>query len=450
MSALPDTFFFDACGERVRSVPPLSEAGRICSLVGTVIEAEGLSPQVGTVCEITPRDGSSPIPAEVVGFRQNRFMMMPLGDSSHLAAGDSVRESAFGSGVPAALDCLGRVIDGLGRPIDNGPPIPLRGDLPLERKAEPSLSRRRIDTPLDVGVRAINSLLTTARGGRIGLFAGSGVGKSTLLGQIARFTNADVIVVALIGERGREVREFVERELGDALAHSIVVVATSDEVALLRRRTAFVATALAEQLRSAGKHVLLLMDSATRFCTAQREIGLAAGEPPATRGFPPSLWSMLPRLLERAGTDSGPGSITGIYTVLVEGDDLDEPVADAMRALLDGHIVLSREIAAKGQFPAIDILSSVSRLMPDVTTAEHQQLAARARQLLATHRDAEDLISIGAYVAGSDPAIDEACQLHTPLLQLLRQSGQTPASLDDSVAAINHALIQPTASVASL
>jgi len=440
MSALTDTPFFDSCREHLLATPHLVKAGRIRSSIGTVIEAEGLSPQVGAVCEITPRDGEDPLPAEVVGFREDRFMMMPLGESARVAAGDFVRETVNSFGAPAATACLGRVIDGLGRPIDRGPSIPLREDLALESKGDSALSRRRIDTPIDLGVRAINALLTTARGGRIGLFAGSGVGKSTLLGQIARFTNAEVIVVALIGERGREVREFVERELGDALERSIVVVATSDEVPLLRRRTAFLATALAEQLRAEGKHVLLLMDSATRFCTAQREIGLAAGEPPATRGFPPSLWSMLPRLLERAGTDSGPGSITGIYTVLVEGDDLDEPVADAMRALLDGHIVLSRKLAEKGQFPAIDVLASVSRLMPDVTTPEHRSLAARARQNIATHREAEDLLSIGAYVAGSDPAIDEACRLNTPLTQILCQSGETAASIDESIGALHNVL----------
>lgn len=445
MSPLPDIPFFESCRSRVAALPPMTRTGRVCALVGTVIEAEGLAPRVGSVCELLTKDGCEPVAAEVIGFRGERCMLMPLADAARVAAGDRVRENSSRFGVPAAEDCLGRVIDGLGQPIDAGPPIAWNEGAVLERPVENALGRKRIDTPLDVGVRTINALLTTARGGRIGLFAGSGVGKSTLLGQIARSTRADAIVVALIGERGREVREFVEREVGDALPRSIVVVATSDEAALLRRRAAFLATALAEGLRSQGKHVLLLMDSATRFCTAQREIGLAAGEPPATRGFPPSLWSMLPRLLERAGTHSGPGSITGIYTVLVEGDDLDEPVADAMRSLLDGHVVLSREIADKGRFPAIDVLASVSRLMPDVTTPEHRALAARARQVLSTHHRAEDLISIGAYVPGSDPAIDEACRLMPALTQFLAQPADVAESIEASLQSLERAMGAPAA-----
>lgn len=439
MSVSADTTFFDSACERIRTLEHLVPEGRVRSLVGSVLEGEGLSPCIGSLCLVQPTRGRSEFHAEVVGFREDAFLLMPLGEFEGVAAGDRILCVRRGFEVPLASACLGRVIDGLGRPLDGGPPLPASAHR-LEQKSESALTRRLIDEPLDLGVRALNAFLTTARGARVGLFAGSGVGKSTLLGQIARFTEADVNVVALIGERGREVREFVERELGDALARSVVVVATSDEPALLRRRTAFLATALAEQFRNEGRDALLLMDSVTRFCTAHREIGLAAGEPPATRGHPPSLWSILPRLVERAGNRSGTGSITAIYTVLVEGDDLDEPVADALRAVLDGHVVLSREIASRGQFPAIDVLQSVSRLMPDVATPEHQEVARRARQVLATHRQNEDLLSVGAYVAGSDPAIDEATALMGPLNEFLRQSSGERMGIQDSVAALRSSL----------
>ena len=449
MSTAPDTSFFDATRESLARCRPIVAEGRVRSLVGSVLTGEGLLPEIGSLCRIVPRGGRAAFPAEVIGFRDDGFLLMPLGEWEGVAAGDRIRRMPRGFEVPLASSCLGRVIDGLGRPLDGGPPLtasPYR----LEQRSEPALDRRRIDRPLDLGVRAMNGLLTSARGGRLGLFAGSGVGKSTLLGQIARWTEADVNVVALIGERGREVRDFVDEELGSALARSVVVVATSDEPPLLRRRTAFLATALAEQFRDAGQDALLLMDSVTRFCTAHREIGLAAGEPPATRGHPPSLWSILPRLVERAGNGRGAGSITGIYTVLVEGDDLDEPVADALRALLDGHVVLSREIASRGRFPAIDVLQSVSRLMPDVTSPEHMELASRARQALATYRDAEDLLSIGAYVPGSDPAIDQAAALWQPLCEFQQQRGGERVSLDDSVGALRSALSSvPTAEVRS-
>ena len=431
MTARADQPFFDACRERIQQWTPVTPAGRVTSVRGSVIEAEGVVGEVGGLCEVGAIGDPDAFAAEVVGFRDGHMLLLPAGDPAGLAPGIPVRPAAEQE-TPRAAGCLGRVVDGLGRPIDGGPPISREAAAPATFRPRP-MDRRRVDAALDLGVRSINALLTVARGARIGLFAGGGVGKSTLLGQIARSTEADAIVVALVGERGREVREFVETQLAGSLERSIVVVATSDEPALLRRRAAFLASALAEQLRESGRHVLLLMDSATRLAAAQREIGLAAGEPPATRGYPPSLWSILPRLLERAGNDGGAGSITGIYTVLVEGDDLDEPVADAMRALLDGHLVLSRELAARGHFPAIDVLGSVSRLMGEVTDEAHQQLAQRVRALLAAHQDAADLVAVGAYVAGSDPATDEALRLHGSLTQFLRQRGDERVSLEESV-----------------
>jgi flagellum-specific ATP synthase len=409
------------------------------SLAGTVAEVEGLPGGLGTLCQIDAGDGRS-VDAEVVGFRGDRLLLMPLGDASGVESGARVVGQRGEPEIPAGPETLGRILDGLGRPLDGGAPLEREFRVPLVRRPDAPLGRKRIAEPLDLGVRALNALVTMGRGARIGLFSGSGIGKSTLLGQVARFTSADVIVMALIGERSREVREFVERDLGDALSRSVVVVATSDEAPLVRRRAALAATAIAEDWRDRGRHVLLLMDSLTRFCTAQREIGLAAGEPPATRGYPPSLWSTLPKLLERAGTCTGTGSITGIYTVLVEGDDLSEPVADAARALLDGHVVLSRRLAERGQYPAIDPLASISRVMPDVVAPEALALAMRAREALATYREAEDLISLGAYVEGSDPAIDRARRLDGPLRAFLSQAREEPASLADSFDALAQTL----------
>jgi flagellum-specific ATP synthase len=434
--------FLETCLGRVGGIDPVAPEGRVRSLVGTVIEVEGLASPVGSICAIEGE--RRPVDVEVVGFRGALSLVMPLSDASGVEPGARVWGLPQEASAPAADPCVGRILDGLGRPIDGGPPLPLHDRVPLQQRPSPALSRRRIDRPLDLGVRSINALLTVGRGARVGLFAGSGIGKSTLLGQISRFTEADVVVVALIGERGREVREFVERDLGRGLERSVVVVATSDQAPLLRRRAALLATAIAEQHRGAGRHVLLLMDSLTRFCTAQREIGLAAGEPPATRGYPPSVWSTLPQLLERAGTSADAGSITGIYTVLVEGDDLSEPVADAARALLDGHVVLSRRLAERGQYPPVDPLASVSRVMPDVASARALSLAVRAREVLSTHRNAEDLISIGAYVEGSDPAVDEARRLEGPLRAFLRQARDEPASLDASVDALERALAGAT------
>ncbi len=349
-----------------------------------------------------------------------------------IGEGAAIRRLDAQHETPPPAACIGRVLDALGRPIDGGPPLPPEAGVPLQRRASSPVLRRRVTQPLDLGVRSINALLTVGRGTRIGLMAGSGVGKSTLLGQVARFTEAEVVVLALIGERGREVREFIERELGDALARSVVIVATSDDAAIARRRAAHLAAALAEAYRDQGRSVLLLMDSLTRFCMALREIGLATGEPPATRGYPPSIWAELPKLVERAGTGPGEGEVTGIYTVLVEGDDMNEPIADATRALLDGHVVLSRAIAERGRFPAIDPLASVSRVMPDVTDPAHLDAAAAARRHLAVWRDAEELISIGAYQDGADPAIDEARRRMPAIEAFLAQGRDERSDLEHS------------------
>jgi flagellum-specific ATP synthase len=443
VSAGVDDALFAACRARLDSLETVVADGRVRSLVGTLLEGEGLDARVGSVCRVLPDDGSRPFHAEVVGFREARFLLMPLGEHAGVGPGARLRLESSQALVPAGETCLGRVIDALGRPIDDGPPLEAREWAPLDRRPEPALARDRIHRPLDVGVRAINAFATVGCGARLGIFAGSGVGKSTLLGQIARFTRADVRVIALIGERGREVREFVERDLGDALDRSVVVVATSDEAPLRRVRAAHAATAIAERFRDAGLDVLLLMDSVTRYCTALREIGLAAGEPPTTRGYTPSVWSALPRLLERAGTSVAGGSITGIYSVLVEGDDTNEPVADATRAILDGHLVLARDLAERGQFPPIDVLASVSRVMPDVTDAAHRALAGRARSAIAAFRRMEDLIAVGAYVAGSDSAVDEARRLDGPLRGFLRQAPDEASPLADSVAALAAVLGEP-------
>ncbi len=443
MSAAADAVFFERCRERVRALDPLVVEGRVRAAVGVVLEAEGVRARVGSICRIDPEAGGPAFPAEVIGFREGRFLLMPLGLHGGVGPGARVRLRRSRAVVPAGPQCLGRVLNGLGEPIDGG--LPLEGGevAPVYGGAEPALARRRLSEPLDLGVRSINALLTVGRGARVGIFAGSGIGKSSLLGRIARGTRADVNVVALIGERSRELREFLERDLGPALARSVVVVATSDEPPLLRVRAAHVAAALAEHFRRAGCHVLLLMDSLTRFCTAQREIGLAAGEPPSTRGYPPSVWGLLPRLLERAGTGPGAGSVTGIYSVLVEGDDPMEPVADAARSLLDGHILLSRELAERGHFPAVDVLSSVSRVMPEVVSAEHERLAQAAREVLATHRRVEDLVSIGAYREGSDPAVDRARRLVGPLQAFLKQGRDEAATLEESVAGLAQLLAEP-------
>lgn len=371
-----------------------------------MVEAAGPRASVGEYCHIITRDGRE-LPAEVVGFRDSTTLLMPLGELEGIAPGDSVLSQQQKLTVSVGQGLLGRILDGLGHPLD-GRPFKTETAYPLQSKPPSALLRPRISEPLSVGVRTIDGILTIGRGQRMGIFAGSGVGKSTLLGMMARNTVANVNVIALIGERGRELRDFIEKDLGpEGLARSVIIVATSDQPALVRLKAAFTATAIAEYFRDKGENVLLMMDSVTRFAMAQREVGLTVGEPPATRGYPPSVFALLPKLLERSGM-AEVGSITGIYTVLVDGDDHNEPIADSVRGILDGHIVLTRELAMQNQFPAIDILQSVSRVMNDVVTPEHRELAGRMREHIAVYRDAKDLIDIGAYAPGSNPKIDAA------------------------------------------
>jgi len=382
--------------------------GKVSQVVGVVIESRGPAGRLGEACEIQVSRNAPPIPAEIVGFRENNVLLMPLGDMEGIALGSDVIARGASMKVRVGQGLLGRVLDGLGRPIDGLGPVETEDEILVSRTPPSALKRQRIKESLAFGVRAIDGLLTCGRGQRIGIFAGSGVGKSTLLGMIARNTEADVNVIGLIGERGREVRDFIEKDLGpEGLSRSVVVVATSDQNALIRLKGAMVATTIAEHFRDKGKDVMLMMDSVTRVAWAQREIGLAVGEPPTTRGYTPSVFALLPKLLERSGTAAS-GSITGLYTVLVEGDDMNEPVADSVRSTLDGHIVLSRDLAHRNHYPAIDILASVSRLMPDIVPEDQLEATGRLRDLLATYKSAEDLINIGAYADGSNPKIDYA------------------------------------------
>ncbi len=387
--------------------PTLKLTGRVSQVVGLTIEVKGIEAALGEICHIYV-NGQSPLPAEVVGFRNNTVITMPLGELSGIAPGSRVVSSGETFSVTVGKELLGRVLDGLGRPLDKNSFLPAMKKRSADSVPINPLERQRIDTALSTGVKCIDSLLTCGEGQRVGIFSGSGVGKSTLLGMIARHSDADVNVIGLVGERGREVSGFLEKDLGEeGLKRSVVVAATSDQPALIRIKGAMVATTIAEYFREQGFKVLLMMDSVTRLAMAQREVGLAIGEPPTTKGYTPSVFAMLPKLLERAGKLKN-GSITGFYTVLVEGDDFNEPIADAVRSILDGHLVLTRSLASKNHFPAIDVLESSSRLMLDVTPLEQQELSGRIKSLLAAYRDAEDLINIGAYVEGSDPRIDEA------------------------------------------
>ncbi len=411
----------DVLRSQVRHVAPVQRLGTVTGVAGLVIESDGPNVGLGELCNIRSPRSDFAVRAEVVGFREHRVLLMPLGDTAGLHVGCEVAACDRPPLPRPGPELLGRVLDALGRPFDG------LGLLPIDRATGANttpphpLRRQRIKDAFATGVRAIDAFIPFGRGQRLGLFAGSGVGKSTLMGMIARGSEADVVVVALIGERGREVREFIEKDLGpEGLKRAVVVVATSDTPAPLRLRAAFTATAIAEAYRDAGKNVLFMMDSVTRFAMAQREIGLAIGEPPATRGYTPSVFAMLPRLLERAGAGES-GAITALYTVLVEGDDMNEPVADAVRGILDGHIVLSRTLAHFNHYPAIDVLESVSRLTRDVCTPDQVALTAKAREHLALYRKNEDLISIGAYQKGASAAIDQAVALHEPLRGFLRQ-----------------------------
>ena len=433
---MTDTISLGRYFDVVRRTEPLPLSGRVTRTVGLVVESRGPRAQVGEICLLTRADGP-PLPMEVVGFKDGFLLTVPLGSTAGIRPGDTLvaRGDVASAGVGDAL--LGRVIDGLGRPIDGLGPIATTASYPLQPPSINPLARDPITAPIGTGVRAIDALLTCGRGQRIGVFGGSGVGKSTLLGMMAKGTAADVAVIALIGERGREVRSFIEHDLGrEGLAKSVVVTSTSDSPPLVRLRAAYAATAIAEYFRDQGKQVLLMMDSVTRFAMAQREVGLAAGEPPTAKGYPPSVFALLPGLLERAGNLRGRGGITAFYTVLVEGDDHNEPVADPVRAILDGHVVLSRELGARNHYPAIDILPSVSRTMPDVTAVEHRVKAGQVRDWLSAIRETEDLVSVGAYVAGSTPRIDEALARRERIDAFLRQPADDACTFESSVAAL--------------
>ena len=411
----------------------VKKIGKISRIVGLMIESDGPGVAIGSICTIKSRIRPH-ILAQVVGFRNNQTLLMPLGDIDGIEPGCEIEVTEEQPSFGVSSEMIGRVLDGNGKPIDGKGPIPLGTEYPLMGTPLNPLSRQRSSNSLDVGVKSINGLLTCAKGQRIGIMAGTGVGKSVLLGMIARNTEAEVNVIALIGERGREVKEFIDENLGpEGLKRSIVIAAASDQPPLVRLRGAFIATTIAEYFRDQGKDVLLMMDSITRFALAQREIGLSVGEPPTTKGYPPSTFSMLPKILERAGTSEGNGTITGLYTVLVEGDDISEPVSDAVRAVLDGHIVLDRELAAHNHYPAIDVLASVSRLMIDVIPKEHYDLSMKLKDFLATYNEAKDLINIGAYAKGSNPKWDIAIEKIDRINEFLKQGIMETVSMGESL-----------------
>jgi flagellum-specific ATP synthase len=423
--------------QKLRNLDPIKITGSVQRAVGLVVESQGPPVSVGELCEIIGQGRTDPIPAEVVGFRDNFVLSMPLFKVQGVKLGDKIVRRKKQGSVPVSPALLGRVIDGMGTPIDGLGPIQAETEYPLQPGGTNPLERKNIEEVLGTGIRAIDGLLTCGRGQRLGIFGGSGVGKSTLLGMMARYTSADVNVISLVGERGREVRGFIEKDLGpEGLRRSVVVVSTSDQPPLLRIRAALMASSLAEYFRDRGKHVLLMMDSITRFAMAQREVGLAAGEPPSSKGYTPSVFALLPRLVERAGNFTSGGSITGFYTVLVEGDDMNEPVADAVRALLDGHVVLSRELAWRNHYPCIDVLASVSRLMPDLAPSSYTVKAGKIRELIATYQKAEDMINIGAYVKGSNPKIDVALNKIDAINAFLRQPQDEHANAADAMSRV--------------
>jgi flagellum-specific ATP synthase len=423
--------------QKLRALDPIKTIGSVKRAVGLVIESQGPPVSVGELCEIVGQDRTTSIPAEAIGFRDNYVLSMPLFKVHGVKLGDKVvcRKKQATASVSPAL--LGRIIDGMGKPIDRLGPIPADREYLLQPHGTNPLERSNIEEILGTGIRAIDGLLTCGRGQRIGIFGGSGVGKSTLLGMMARYTSADVNVISLVGERGREVRGFIEKDLGaEGLKRSVVVVSTSDQPPLLRIRAAMLATTLAEYFRDQGKNVLLMMDSITRFAMAQREVGLAAGEPPSSKGYTPSVFALLPKLVERAGNFIAGGSITGFYTVLVEGDDMNDPVADAVRALLDGHIVLSRELAWRNHYPCIDVLASVSRLMTDLVPSAYAEKAGRIRELISTYQKAEDMVNIGAYVKGSNPKIDLALKKIDSIHAMLKQRYDESVSAESAMSRV--------------
>lgn len=408
-------------------------SGRVSQVIGLTIESIGPSVNLNELCSIVNIKNKKPILAEVIGFKGNIVSLMPLGTLDGIGPGSQVVATGKSMHINVSNNLLGRILDGLGQPIDGNGAIESNGFYSIYNEPPDPLHRKIIDTPLSLGIKAIDGMLTIGKGQRIGIFAGSGVGKSTLLGMIARNTTADINVICLIGERGREVNEFIKNDLQEeGLSRSVVVVATSDQPPLIRLKAAYVATTIAEFFRDQGKDVLLMMDSLTRFAMAQREIGLSIGEPPVSRGFTPSVFSVLPKLLERAGT-SDKGSITAFYTVLVDGDDMNEPITDAVRGILDGHIVLSRLLANRNHYPSIDVLASVSRLMPNIVSDHHKELANEIKKILSIYKDSEDLINIGAYQKGSNEKIDLAIEKIDSINQFLTQSTKENVSFDDSI-----------------
>lgn len=418
----------------INKLDVIKVSGKITRIVGLVIEGYCPHASIGSLCLISPIDEGTDIHAEVVGFRDNKALLMPLGDLRGLGPGSLIRVVKNSATIKVGNNLLGRVFDAMESPLDGLPAPLLQEEKDLYSLPPSPMERQNITDILDLGIRAINGMTTCGMGQRMGIMAGSGIGKSVLLGMMSKYAKADINVIALIGERGREVREFIERDLGkEGLARSVIIVVTSDQPPLLRMRGAFVATAIAEFFCDQGKNVLLMMDSVTRFAMAMREIGLAVGEPPTTKGYTPSVFATLPKLLERAGRFRDKGSITGLYTVLVDGDDMTEPVADSVRSILDGHIVLSRALAARNHFPAIDILNSASRVMRDITSSRHLELAGKARNVLASYEEAEDLINIGAYQSGSNPKIDYAINKIDAMNNFLKQGFDETTTLKQSL-----------------
>jgi len=431
------------CISLLSDLDPCQAYGKVSKVVGLIAEGRGIKAPLGSVCRLIPDAGErGGIPAEVVGFRDDCCLFMPYGEMRGIRPGSLIKNMSTPPLFPVGERLLGRCVDAFGEPLDNAGMVVPERYYPLYASPLNPMERPRIADPLDVGVRAINGLLTLGKGQRVGIMAGSGVGKSTLMGMMARYTKADVNVIGLVGERGREVLEFIEKDLGpEGMARSVVVCATSDHSPLVRMRAAYAATAAAEYFRDQGADVLLMMDSVTRFAMAGREVGLAAGEPPTTRGYTPSVFAALPRLLERAGR-SPKGTITGIYTVLVDGDDFNEPIADAVRSILDGHIVLTRELADQGHYPAIDVLKSISRLRPDVTPKDVLSLGRDFIRLLATYNRVEDMVNIGAYAKGSNPEIDQAIRMIGPMKAYLQQAVADGQPLESSFAGLT-ALLAP-------
>ena len=417
--------------------------GKVTDVIGLVIISSGPNVSLGEICRIVNKQGNEVCISEVVGFKEGKVMSIALGEVQNISPACEIIATGKSFMVPVGEGLLGRVIDSLGNPIDGKGPIDFLGHRSIYNDPPNPLERERIKLPLQTGIRAIDALLTVGKGQRVGIFAGSGVGKSVTLGMMARNTSADINVITLIGERGREVREFIEKDLGEeGLKKSVVIVATSDRSALLRMKGAFVGTTIAEYFRDQGQDVLLMMDSVTRFAMAQREIGLTIGEPPTTKGYTPSVFALLPKFLERAGATKK-GSITGFYTVLVDGDDMTEPIADAVRSILDGHIVLSRKIANKGQYPAIDTLQSVSRVMPDIVSQSHFQRAMIFNEIIATYNEAEDLINIGAYSKGSNPQVDHALSKINSLMTFLKQDMYEKTIFESSIQRLNELIEEP-------